>query len=88
MATWLHNKLLTVVPNISQSRCNQYAGLQGLLKVYETEPENSERLFELMKEVQEFGLPPSDIVVEIAPDLSLDEDGVPQLKSLQDCCVM
>jgi hypothetical protein len=88
MARWMHNELLTVVSRISHSRSSQYAGLQGLLKVYETEPDNSERLFELMKEVQEFGLPPSDIVADIAPDLSLDEDGIPQLKSLQDCSVM
>jgi peroxin-19 len=84
----MHTESLTFMPHISHSRCRQYDGLQGLINVYETEPYNSERLFELMKEVQEFGLPPSDIVADIAPDLSLDEDGVPQLKSLQDCSVM
>jgi hypothetical protein len=59
-----------------------------LISAYETEPDNADKIFELMKEVQEFGLPPSDIVADIAPDLALDEDGVPNLKSMQDCCVM
>lgn len=85
---WLDDNRQVLSDEEYANRSSQYAGLQGLLKVYETEPDNSERLFELMKEVQEFGLPPSDIVADIAPDLSLDEDGIPQLKSLQDCSVM
>lgn len=68
------------------SRCEQYKGLKNLLRVYEDEPENGEKLMELMKDVQEFGLPPTDIVSDIAPDLELDEDGVPKLKP--GCCIM
>jgi hypothetical protein len=41
-----------------------------------------------MKDVQEYGLPPPDIVADIAPDLALDDNGVPQLKGIADCCVM
>jgi hypothetical protein len=70
------------------SRCKQYQGLKHLISVYDNEPDNSDKLMDLMKEVQEYGLPPSDIVSSIAPDLKLDEDGVPQLNPMQDCCIM
>jgi peroxin-19 len=70
------------------SRCKQYQGLKDLISVYDNEPDNSDKLMDLMKEVQEYGLPPSDIVSSIAPDLKLDEDGVPQLNPLQDCSIM
>ena len=58
------------------------------MRVYESEPDNSEKLFSCMQDVQEFGLPPPDIVADIAPDLALDKDGVPQLDGIPDCCVM
>lgn len=58
------------------------------MAVYETDPDNAEQLMERMKDVQEFGLPPPDIVADIAPDLTLDEDGIPQLNGIPECCVM
>ncbi len=58
------------------------------MAVYETEPDNSDKIFACMKDVQEYGLPPPDIVADIAPDLALDDNGVPQLKGIADCCVM
>ena len=69
-------------------RCKQLAGLQALLQVYETEPENTNKLMDLMKEVQEYGLPPTEIVTEIAPDLELDDNGAPKINSMQDCSIM
>lgn len=85
---WLEDNKESLSEEDYNNRCNQYQGLQRLISAYETEPDNADKIFELMKEVQEFGLPPSDIVADIAPDLALDEDGVPNLKSMQDCCVM
>lgn len=34
---------------------------------------------ELMQEVQEYGQPPVEIIREMAPDIELDEDGMPKL---------
>ena len=74
--------------SIIHSRCLQYKKLQDLVSVYELEPDNSEKIMDCMKEVQEFGLPPSDIIADVAPDLTLDEHGIPQLQGMPDCCVM
>lgn len=59
-----------------------------MIQTYEKEPENTAKLMDLMKDVQEYGLPPAEIITEIAPDMELDEKGVPKLGSLQDCSIM
>jgi Pex19 protein family len=70
------------------SRRQQYQGMQRLISLYETEPENSERLLSCMKEVQEYGLPPKEIIANVAPDLTLDDNGMPHLESLPECSIL
>jgi Pex19 protein family len=87
-----HNEKLTPSLTLSDfcsfSRCQQYEGMQRLISLYETEPENSERLLSCMKEVQEYGLPPKEIIAEVAPDLTLDDNGMPHLESLPECSIL
>mmetsp|Transcript_15306 Transcript_15306/g.23281 ORF Transcript_15306/g.23281 Transcript_15306/m.23281 type:complete len:212 (-) Transcript_15306:156-791(-) len=85
---WLEEKKDTLSNKEYEERCKQLAGLQALLHIYETEPENTNKLMDLMKEVQEYGLPPTEIVTEIAPDLELDNDGAPKINPMQDCSIM
>jgi hypothetical protein len=48
---------------------------------------------ELMQEAQEFGQPPAEILKDIAPDLELDDNGMPKLEGLEfptaeECTIM
>eukprot|EP00548_Thalassiothrix_antarctica_P014951 CAMPEP_0194173080 /NCGR_PEP_ID=MMETSP0154-20130528/7463_1 /TAXON_ID=1049557 /ORGANISM="Thalassiothrix antarctica, Strain L6-D1" /LENGTH=341 /DNA_ID=CAMNT_0038886001 /DNA_START=59 /DNA_END=1084 /DNA_ORIENTATION=+ len=83
---WLEGKKNTLTEKEYADRCKQLECLRALMKVYETEPENSEKLMDLMKDVQEYGLPPEEIIAEIAPNLELGEDGVPKLSPLEEGC--
>ena len=55
----------------------QYQYFQRIVKVYETEPTNFDRLMELMQEIQEYGQPPVEIIKDLAPELDFDEEGMP-----------
>jgi len=67
-----------------EKQCNAF---QDLVRAYETEPENQTKIMELMQQVQEFGQPPKEIIAEVAPELELDEDGMPKLGE-GDCSIM
>eukprot|EP01084_Bolivina_argentea_P186904 322064_1 len=60
----------------------QYQTLQHILAVYDTEPDNFPRLFELMKDLQGNGNLPSDIVENLAPGLQVNADGIPMIPNL------
>jgi peroxin-19 len=55
----------------------QYQYFQRIVHVYETEPNNFDRLMELMQDVQEYGQPPVEIIKELAPELEFDAEGMP-----------
>jgi len=61
------------------SREKQCECFQRLVRVYETNPDDTKQLMTLMQDVQEFGQPPPEIIREIAPGLELDSDGLPKL---------
>eukprot|EP00554_Chaetoceros_debilis_P013869 CAMPEP_0194119024 /NCGR_PEP_ID=MMETSP0150-20130528/37713_1 /TAXON_ID=122233 /ORGANISM="Chaetoceros debilis, Strain MM31A-1" /LENGTH=404 /DNA_ID=CAMNT_0038810581 /DNA_START=58 /DNA_END=1268 /DNA_ORIENTATION=+ len=60
----------------------QYQYFQRIVYLYENDPDNSERLTELMNDLQEYGQPPPDLVSELAPDLEFDDDGMPKLDGM------
>ena len=59
-------------------RRSQYECFQQLVRTYETEPNNTAKLADLMQAVQEYGQPPPEIIRDIAPGMELDEDGLPK----------
>ncbi|XAR70459.1 hypothetical protein NMG60_11027312 [Bertholletia excelsa] len=70
---------------------HQYELIKDLIKVYETEPSNFNKIVELMQKMQECGQPPNDIVQELAPDFDLSNLGQlspEMLESQQNCCIM
>jgi peroxin-19 len=74
---------------------HQYQHFQRLIHVYETDPENYEKLTELMQEIQQYGQPPPEILQEVAPDLKFNSDGLPIVEDMvlppgmdQECCIM
>lgn len=59
----------------------QYQYFQRIVHVYETEPNNFDRLMELMQDIQEYGQPPVEIIKELAPELEFDAEGMPIMNS-------
>ena len=50
--------------------------------IYETDPSNFGRLAALMQELQEYGMPPGEVVKEVAPGIELTPDGMPVLPNI------
>ena len=65
-----------------QSYGRQYQMLQRIVAVYESEPDNFPRIFELMQDIQQYGQPPAEIIKQLAPHLQFDKSGVPILPNL------
>ncbi|KAL9177968.1 hypothetical protein ABFS82_01G095000 [Erythranthe guttata] len=69
----------------------QHELIKELNNVYEAEPDNFNKVVELMQKMQECGQPPNDIVQELAPDFDLSTLGQlsPEMfESQQGCCIM
>ncbi|KAJ7568140.1 hypothetical protein O6H91_01G020500 [Diphasiastrum complanatum] len=62
---------------VRYSRQHQF--IVQLCKVYDTTPDDFQKIVDLMHSMQDCGQPPSDIVRELAPGLELGEDGLPVL---------
>lgn len=54
---------------------HQYELIKDLNQVYDSEPDNFNKIVELMQKMQECGQPPNDIVQELAPDFDLSNLG-------------
>lgn len=65
----------------------QSRAFQRLATAYDQNPSDTKRLVNLMQDVQEYGQPPADLVHDIAPDLKLDAQGMPQFGQ-EDCRTM
>jgi len=57
----------------------QYQCFQRIVTVYETKPDDFDRLSELMHDIQEYGMPPPELIRELAPGLRFDEKGMPKM---------
>lgn len=74
-------------------RQSQSQAFARLAKAYDQSNNNNSNkhltshLVHLMQEVQEYGQPPPDLIQTIAPGLSLDADGLPNLGQ-DDCRTM
>mmetsp|Transcript_34790 Transcript_34790/g.50823 ORF Transcript_34790/g.50823 Transcript_34790/m.50823 type:complete len:163 (+) Transcript_34790:1-489(+) len=60
----------------------QYQCFQRIKALYETEPDNFDRLTELMQDMQEHGQVPAEIIKELAPGLEFNDDGMPIMPNM------
>ncbi|XP_073300005.1 peroxisome biogenesis protein 19-2-like isoform X2 [Primulina huaijiensis] len=70
---------------------HQYELIKDLNQVYASDPNNFNKIVELMQKMQECGQPPNDIVQELAPEFDLSNLGQlsPEMfESQQNCCIM
>lgn len=70
---------------------HQYELIKELNEVYENDPGNFTKIFDLMQKMQECGQPPNDIVQELAPDFDLAnlcQISPEMMESQPNCCIM
>jgi len=79
---WLEERKSTISKEDYERYSCQYELIKQLCKVYEAEPDNFDKIVELMQKMQDCGQPPSDIVQELAPGLNLGSEGGPALSEL------
>lgn len=60
----------------------QYEYIKELCGVYDTTPDDFQKIVDIMQNMQACGQPPSDLVQELAPGMDLGGDGLPFLSEL------
>lgn len=68
---WLEDHKASLSKEEYERYSQQYKLIKDLNIVYEHEPNNFNKIVELMQKMQECGQPPNDIVQELAPDFDL-----------------
>jgi peroxin-19 len=78
---WLKAHQNTISSQEWKQRQQQFKIFQQLVQVYEDNDNNNktDRLMDLMQQLQQFGQPPTEIINEIAPELQLNNEGLPFL---------
>ena len=67
-----------------QRYTRQAALVAELLAVFDRSPQEAERIMQLMQDMQKCGAPPPEIMKDIAPELRLGEDGMPEIPTEAD----
>ncbi|KAA0041087.1 hypothetical protein IC582_014909 [Cucumis melo] len=88
---WLEDHKASLSKEEYERYSQQYNLIKDLNIVYEREPDNFNKIVELMQKMQECGQPPNDIVQELAPDFDLSnlaQLSPEMLESQPNCCIM
>ncbi|KAL2525167.1 Peroxisome biogenesis protein 19-2 [Abeliophyllum distichum] len=88
---WLEDNKASLTNEEHARYFHQYELIKDLNQVYDTEPDNFNKIVELMQKMQECGQPPNDIVQELAPGFDLSNLGQlspEMLESQQNCSIM
>ncbi|KAK8538148.1 hypothetical protein V6N12_044285 [Hibiscus sabdariffa] len=88
---WLEEHKTSLSKEDYERYSNQYELIKELNGVYESDPSNFTRIFDLMQNMQECGQPPNDILQQLAPefDLSnLNQLSPEMLDSQQNCSII
>ncbi|CAI9759451.1 unnamed protein product [Fraxinus pennsylvanica] len=88
---WLEDNKPSLSNEEYERYFHQYELIRDLNQVYDSEPDNFNKIVELMQKMQECGQPPNDIVQELAPDFDISNLGQlspEMLESQQNCGIM
>ncbi|XP_073047867.1 peroxisome biogenesis protein 19-2-like isoform X1 [Primulina eburnea] len=88
---WLEENKAKLTDEEYARYSHQYELIRDLNQVYASDPNNFNKIVELMQKMQECGQPPNDIVQELAPEFDLSNLGQlsPEMfESQQNCCIM
>jgi len=81
---WLLDNKEKVSPEEYQRYTKHAEMVRQICNVYENDPDNTDKVVELMQTMQDLGQPPLDMIQSLAPDLELNEDGFPASNVLPD----
>jgi peroxin-19 len=79
---WLADNERKLDPAEYENYGKQYQYMQKICAVFETEPDNFDRLTMLLMEMQQYGQLPSDIIKDLAPGLQFSPDGMPVMPNM------
>lgn len=85
---WLAQHDATLSDEDRTRYTRQLAVVREICDTYEREPENTDKVVELMQRMQECGQPPPEIVKELGGGVELDENGMPKGLPPGECCLM
>ncbi|KAG5228926.1 peroxisomal protein [Salix suchowensis] len=88
---WLEEHKASLNKEDHERYSHQYELINDLNDVYESDPSNYNKIFDLMQKMQECGQPPNDIVQELAPDIdfaNLGQISPEMLEAQGNCCIM
>ncbi|KAG6596860.1 Peroxisome biogenesis protein 19-1, partial [Cucurbita argyrosperma subsp. sororia] len=88
---WLEEHKASLSKEDYERYSQQHELIKDLNIVYENEPDNFDKIVELMQKMQECGQPPNDIVQELGPDFDLTnlaQLSPEMLESQTNCCIM
>ncbi|KAL4383337.1 hypothetical protein GQ457_15G010490 [Hibiscus cannabinus] len=88
---WLEEHKASLSKEDYERYSNQYELIKELNGVYERDPNNFNRIFDLMQNMQECGQPPNDILQQLAPEFdfsNLNQLSPEMLDSQQNCSIM
>ncbi|KAK4750007.1 hypothetical protein SAY87_027456 [Trapa incisa] len=89
---WLEDHKSSLSEEEFKRYSHQHKLIKDLNEVYEKEPDNFNKIVDLMQKMQECGQPPNDIVRELAPDFDISNLGQlsPEMLESQqpNCCIM
>eukprot|EP00271_Cylindrocystis_brebissonii_P023268 TRINITY_DN956_c0_g1_i1.p1 TRINITY_DN956_c0_g1~~TRINITY_DN956_c0_g1_i1.p1 ORF type:complete len:368 (-),score=103.29 TRINITY_DN956_c0_g1_i1:823-1926(-) len=77
--TWLAEHAAELAPEDVARYTRQQECIKELCHLYDSEPDNFDKILEVMQRMQECGQPPPEIVKELAPGVELGEDGLPMM---------
>ncbi|KAL3610404.1 hypothetical protein D5086_001424 [Populus alba] len=88
---WLEEHKASLNKEDHERYSHQYELIKDLNDVYDSDPSNYNKIFDLMQKMQECGQPPNDIVQELAPDIdfaNLGQISPEMLEAQGNCCIM
>ncbi|ORX97581.1 Pex19 protein [Basidiobolus meristosporus CBS 931.73] len=88
---WLKANKEALAPEEYKRYETQYSYVTQIVEHFESENTDNPKkksVMDLMQGMQECGQPPADILKELAPDMALGPDGLPQIPDIDQCNIM
>mmetsp|Transcript_8536 Transcript_8536/g.13460 ORF Transcript_8536/g.13460 Transcript_8536/m.13460 type:complete len:276 (-) Transcript_8536:97-924(-) len=86
---WLDKNSASLSAEDKARYSKQLTVVKEICTVYENDPENMDRIVELIQEMQQCGQPPAEIVKELGAGVEMDENGLPKFPpGAEGCTVM
>lgn len=72
---WLADNKETISVEDFERFSKQFEYFRNIVKIYDTEPNRTDKVIKLMQDMQQFGNPPKSLVEDVAPGLNMQDIG-------------